>query len=568
MSQEKAIGYIRVSTEHQDEKRQQELIEAHCLKNDLELIDLIVEKGISGAKENREGVLKLMSLSKETVDIVIISETSRLSREDNLLSLVNHIDQLLKANIDVLFLMNGKKLVGGRNLDFAEIIILIAEAKANADERRKIVERCQSGKETKVKQGCFTGHAVPFGFKIIPNPKRIGQDKEFGKSLIVIDETKRQTIEYIYDLVGNKGYSTRKAAKLLNDLNIDYNGEKWDYHRVRTMLYHKTNMGNYTFKDSKGKIEPIVTQELFDRTILNIKKNQLFINKGTKHYNVLKGLLKCPCGSYYYQAISKTKQYYLCNSKTNNEDSECRNSGINIDFLNKIVWITVRSYLNKTEYAIKSDQAQKIAEEKIENMQIAIKKQQKNVIAINRKIDNLLELAEDAGKETRPLYENKMLAHIERRKGIYTIIENINNELIIVKKNAEDLKVNPIEVLDEKLTEKDLHDVYKKYISSIFYISTTPYKGFIHFIFSNGIEVVYATQTMHKKIIIEVPNSSWIRPEGESCMNYKDKKVVVYGLPATDPEFPLSIMPFQREELTHEETLAKFDTPDFRIELN
>ena len=573
MIPEKAVGYVRVSTERQDENRQIEKIQEFCLLNGIELIDLIIEKGISGAKEQRKGVIKLLSLTKEDTDLVIISETSRLSREDNLLTLVNNIDNILKADIDVLFLSNERRLLGGRNLEFAEIIILIAEAKANADERLRIVRLGRMGKETKLKQGCFTGHVVPYGFKVIPNIKRIGSNKEYGKSLIVIDEEKRGNIELLFDLVGNKGYTTRKAASYLNNLGIDYNGKEWDYHRVRTTIYHKINMGDYCFNDKTVKIEPIIDTDLFNKTINAIKDNKHFSNKGNKNYNVLRGLFKCRCGSYFYQAIHKEKRHYLCYSKTNVENSHCTNSGINIDFFNKIVWTTVRAYINKSEYQIKTEVSKKALQEVIDGIKLSIDKLQKTVVGINRKISSVLNSIIDANSEIKKLFEARLQELITEKEEVQNKIEELNKQKIKLEANRDNLTIKNELDINEDLSDEEIHAVYKKYLNRVTYSSVTRYKGFIHFLFKNGVEVVYATQSMHNKIVIEIPNISWEKlPDEngirESSFNYETNKAVVYSITDNkDKESNFVIQPSIRKELSHNEIFEFFNTPDFTVEI-
>ena len=104
------------------------------------MINTIVEDRVSGSIKDRAGLTLLKHLTKNDCDIVIISETSRLSREDRLTSLINNIQILLDEKIDVYFLHNDKHLKGGRELSIEECIILLVEAKANADERLKIIE--------------------------------------------------------------------------------------------------------------------------------------------------------------------------------------------------------------------------------------------------------------------------------------------------------------------------------------------------------------------------------------------------------------------------------------------
>ena len=162
----KVIAYLRVSTETQDPKRQLELIKAYCDKNNFEIVKTISEK-ISGAKSDRQGRAELLTLSGEDGDIVIISETSRLSREEDILKLLNNVNDLLEAGLDVLFLDGEKSFKSGAVLTLFQIMQLAFEAQANSDERKKIAERTLSGRKSKFKQGCFVGHKVAYGYKCI-----------------------------------------------------------------------------------------------------------------------------------------------------------------------------------------------------------------------------------------------------------------------------------------------------------------------------------------------------------------------------------------------------------------
>ena len=78
----KAVGYIRVSTGHQDLSRQESLIRQYCQKNNYLLTEIIGEK-VSGAKEDRKSIPKLLNLEKSCADILVVSELSSLSREDD-----------------------------------------------------------------------------------------------------------------------------------------------------------------------------------------------------------------------------------------------------------------------------------------------------------------------------------------------------------------------------------------------------------------------------------------------------------------------------------------------------
>jgi DNA invertase Pin-like site-specific DNA recombinase len=96
MSKNTAYGYIRVSTETQNEKgygleTQRTEILKYCKNNELELLDMFEDKGISGTEavesegdeliSRRKGLIKLLSVINGTNNIIVLN-TSRLWRSD------------------------------------------------------------------------------------------------------------------------------------------------------------------------------------------------------------------------------------------------------------------------------------------------------------------------------------------------------------------------------------------------------------------------------------------------------------------------------------------------------
>ncbi|MBF0473140.1 MAG: recombinase family protein, partial [Nitrospirae bacterium] len=66
----KAIGYIRVSTNEQvtdgiSLDNQKAKIEGYCQLNDLELVEIISDAGLSGKNLKREGIQKLISKAND-----------------------------------------------------------------------------------------------------------------------------------------------------------------------------------------------------------------------------------------------------------------------------------------------------------------------------------------------------------------------------------------------------------------------------------------------------------------------------------------------------------------------
>lgn len=95
----KVIAYCRVSTDKQDLERQRMLAADFCKLRKYDLVGEIVEKS-SGTKADREGLKKLLNLTNEDCDLVVVSELSRITREEEFQVIFTRIDTLGKATCD------------------------------------------------------------------------------------------------------------------------------------------------------------------------------------------------------------------------------------------------------------------------------------------------------------------------------------------------------------------------------------------------------------------------------------------------------------------------------------
>ncbi len=124
----RVVGYARVSTEAQDITRQVELITAYCTERNYHLIKIIQEK-ISGARKDRKSINELLEVDDTVADMIIVSELSRLSREDDILSVLSTINELLKQGVDILFLDKQDRIYkAGTVLSLYDIITLFTRS--------------------------------------------------------------------------------------------------------------------------------------------------------------------------------------------------------------------------------------------------------------------------------------------------------------------------------------------------------------------------------------------------------------------------------------------------------
>ena len=152
----KAIGYIRVSTTNQDVTRQTVKIREYCSSINYELVNEIIDFGISGSTFEREGYKQLQNITKDDANIVIISELSRLSRKEDILDTLNAVQSIINKGLKLLFLDNPSKIYEG-SLDIMEIVMLSVGAYGAAQERLQIKRRNQEGKVVLFANNSFLG---------------------------------------------------------------------------------------------------------------------------------------------------------------------------------------------------------------------------------------------------------------------------------------------------------------------------------------------------------------------------------------------------------------------------
>ena len=81
---DKVIGYIRTSTTKQNISisKQKQSIKDYCRKEELELIEIINEEGISGSKGHRDGFSRMMDMVEAgAMDGIICMWVSRVGRK-------------------------------------------------------------------------------------------------------------------------------------------------------------------------------------------------------------------------------------------------------------------------------------------------------------------------------------------------------------------------------------------------------------------------------------------------------------------------------------------------------
>jgi DNA invertase Pin-like site-specific DNA recombinase len=222
-SPSRAIGYIRVSSLEQVEdgeslKRQEEQIRAYCKMKEIESVEVIADRGISGFKSNRPGFQRLVELCKaKEVSTVIVYDLSRLSR--NVRTTLEFIEDIIvKNNLSLISLRESIDTESAAGKAFLTISMVFAQLF-----RDQISERTKAAIQHKKSKMERTGGHLPYGFA------------EKNGKLIPLEQ-EQQVIALVNEL-RDKGYSLTRIVAELHQRRIPAkNGGRWYAQTVKNIL--------------------------------------------------------------------------------------------------------------------------------------------------------------------------------------------------------------------------------------------------------------------------------------------------------------------------------------------
>ena len=216
-------GYVRVSTEKQADHgvsidAQIQKLRQYAALYDIDLVEIVIDRGVSGKKLDRPGLNKCLSmLTSGGSDGLLVVKLDRLTRR------VQDLGYLLDTYFQKFILCSVAEQVDTRTA--AGRLVLNVLTSVAQWEREIISERTKSAMRYKKSNGEYTGGRILYGFSI-------GDD---GRTLV--ENPKEQKAIRMAIQKRNEGLSYRKiCAELARSGVMPRNGIKWNKNTVQKII--------------------------------------------------------------------------------------------------------------------------------------------------------------------------------------------------------------------------------------------------------------------------------------------------------------------------------------------
>ena len=357
MSEKRAICYCRVSTDEQAGNyslpTQLEACRKYAEKNDFVIVGEFSDdySGATPIEARPEGRKAFTMLKSSEADCLIAYSMDRIARppeEGDEWDMPNLIRGLAKL---------GKELHtvnrGPLKTDFASLLIAMMDARSAGEERRKITERTNRGKNAKAQNGRVVGNGhPPYGYRF-----QYQYDERRRKNVAIgleIDEDESPIIRDIFDWYTKSQLSFYLIAKRLSEQAIPTSGESrkgtwrkreaglWSAKIVRDFLDNPVYIGcmHYGKDDIIVQVPPIIDRLTWEAT--RKRREEKNVTSHRKNEYLLSGRILCGCGRHFTGRPSGGIPYYSCSSYghriTSIEERTCHERTIRAAALDNAAW--------------------------------------------------------------------------------------------------------------------------------------------------------------------------------------------------------------------------------------
>ena len=320
-----AVIYARYSSDSQTEQSiegQLRVCEEYAQKNNILILNTYIDRAMTGTNDNRPDFQRMIKdSSRKEWNYVLVYKLDRFSR--NKYETAIHKKTLKDNGVKVLSAMENIP-------DTPEGIILESLLEGmNVYYSAELSQKVKRGmRETRLK-GFYQGGGLPYGYKVV--------DRK-----VVIDETKAETVRFMYDSY-SKGVTVKTMIAELTAKGILYKGKPFAPNTVYGILGNEKYSGSYRKDDEIiDNIYPqLIPTDTYQKVREKAEKNK-FGKRSIKTVYLLRHKVKCGyCG----RPISaetgtarngEVKRYYKCIGRKK-DNNGCIKTQIPKDFLEEFV---------------------------------------------------------------------------------------------------------------------------------------------------------------------------------------------------------------------------------------
>jgi DNA invertase Pin-like site-specific DNA recombinase len=198
-----AIGYVRRSTDRQDESldQQRAKLESYAKGQGWELVEVFTDDAISGSDMDRPGLAAMMQRARTDggVGAVLTWDRNRLARPKDPVDGLMLERQLMSTGKRIVYVGTGTE----PDRSFTSGLISYIENHQNGDYLRKLSRDVARGMISQVRRGLWPGGPVPFGYdRLIVDshsaPRKVVRNQIDGSS-VVLDAATGQELECLVE---------------------------------------------------------------------------------------------------------------------------------------------------------------------------------------------------------------------------------------------------------------------------------------------------------------------------------------------------------------------------------
>lgn len=324
----KAVIWLRVSTKKQELESQRKDLEEIALRDGYKKSQLLYIEGLGASAVKQDEVYQELvgslyeALEKEPVTCVYVWEISRLARRK---STFEDLREYLINNKIQLFILKPRKVLllddEGKEDKMADLVISFSIWIA-AEEMKIKAERFSRGRARARAEGKFNGGAFGalFGYKVV-NKKVIEDLKE------------AELVNLIFKEYSTGKYSAQSLAQEMRVRGYTVRGNEITDAKVSHILSNRAYIGESGF-------DGIVTLDLWNK-VEAVRKNKTVVTKTkeSKYQTLGAKLIKCSCGSNYFNNSGKYVCYRHFKPSRFPEDKRCKDTvQINVEVMDGLIW--------------------------------------------------------------------------------------------------------------------------------------------------------------------------------------------------------------------------------------